>query len=185
MPSLTDISKTQDNAARDIASYLGSYPVYADAVSIDPRLKGTPVKGVTEIDGKDFARIYYNPEILESDYMKECVVYHEVAHLFQKEHGVMKELYPLMLEIGGNHYYLGLDLLEGTAEFLAEKATGKKLAGVYPAEYMLAERIDKVYPTIKQLYKDVEEYGWTVLDRPEIRKILAEVYSTPSYRVLQ
>ncbi len=177
MSALTKISSAQDRASEDIASYLNSYPVYADAVGIEPRLSGSPVQGMTEID-RGLARIYYNPDILRDDYLRDCVIAHEVAHLYQNEHRILEQLCPLMFDLNGKSYRLGIDLIEGTAELLVEKATRGRIGHVYPREYKLAREIDRVYP-LRDLYRDIEENGWQALDRPEIRRILAEAYSRP------
>lgn len=178
-PSLSEVTKEQESASADIARYLGSYNAYADAVGIDRRLSGTNIGGVTEYDpASGMVRIYYNPDFLKSEYVKDCVIAHEVSHLFQKEHGILEALYPLVLEVHGERYHLGLDIIEGTAEFLAEKSTGKKMPDVYAREYRLAKAIDRVYP-IRDLYRDIEERGWEVIDTPEIREILYEMYSRP------
>jgi len=181
-PVLSEVARRQEKAAENISRYLNSYPVYADSVGIDERLRGTPIGGVTEFDPyHNSARIYYNPDFLNNDYIRDCVVAHETAHLFQKEHKILEQLYPLMLEVNGQQYHLGLDFIEGTAELLAEKSTGKKLQGVYPREYNLAKAIDRVYP-LKDLYRDIEVHGWQVLDTPEVRDILLREYSKPSMR---
>lgn len=181
-PALSEVARKQEKAAENIRRYLDSYPVYADAVGIDNRLSGTPIGGVTEYDPfRDLVRIYYNPDIFKDEYVTDCVIAHEVTHLFQKEHRIMQELYPLMLEVNGEQYHLGLDLLEGTAELLATKSTGKKLANVYPREYQLAKAIDSIYP-LHDLYRDIERDGWQVLDTPEIRDILLREYTKSDTR---